>query len=45
MARRIGFSREKVNRKLHVWARAGWVAVERQGVLIRRLEPLEQLAP
>jgi CRP-like cAMP-binding protein len=45
MARRIGFSREKVNRRLHAWADEGVVAIERQGVLIRLPERLAALAP
>lgn len=45
MARRIGFSREKVNRRLHAWADEGWVAIERQGVLVRSPERLQALAP
>ena len=45
MARRIGFSREKVNRRLHAWATEGVVAVGRQGVLIRAPERLAALAP
>lgn len=45
MARRIGFSREKVNRRLNLWARAGWLSIEKSGVLLLRPEPLEQLVP
>jgi CRP-like cAMP-binding protein len=45
MARRIGFSREKVNRRLHAWADEGVVAIERQGVRIRAPERLAALAP
>jgi CRP-like cAMP-binding protein len=45
MARRIGFSREKVNRRLHAWADEGVVAIERQGVLVRVPERLAALAP
>ena len=44
MARRIGFSREKVNRKLHGWCETGWIAIERQGVRIKQAEPLQSLA-
>ncbi|HEY4031983.1 MAG TPA: Crp/Fnr family transcriptional regulator [Caulobacteraceae bacterium] len=44
MARRISFSREKVNRRLHAWADEGIVAIERQGVLIRAPERLAALA-
>jgi len=45
MARRIGFSREKVNRRLHAWAGEGWVALERQGVQVKVPERLAALAP
>jgi CRP/FNR family transcriptional regulator, cyclic AMP receptor protein len=45
IARRIGFSREKVNRRLHAWAAEGWVALERQGVQVRAPERLAGLAP
>jgi CRP-like cAMP-binding protein len=45
MARRIGFSREKVNRRLHAWADEGVVAIERQGVLVRAPDRLAALAP
>lgn len=34
MARRLGFSREKVNRKLHQWAEAGWVEMSAAGVRV-----------
>lgn len=37
MARRLGYSREKVNRKLAAWTQAGWIELGRQGV--RVLEP------
>lgn len=45
MARRIGFSREKVNRRLQAWADEGLVTIERQGVLIRAPGRLRALAP
>jgi CRP-like cAMP-binding protein len=45
MARRIGFSREKVNRRLHAWADEGVVAIERQGVRIKSAERLRAVAP
>lgn len=45
IARRIGFSREKVNRRLHAWAAAGWVALERRGVEVRAVGRLAALAP
>jgi DNA-binding transcriptional regulator LsrR (DeoR family) len=39
IARRIGASREKVNRKLHEWVSEGWVAISRSGVrLLQRRE-------
>jgi CRP/FNR family transcriptional regulator, cyclic AMP receptor protein len=37
IARRLGASREKVNRKLNIWARRGWVELDASGV--RVLEP------
>jgi len=37
IARRIGASREKVNRKLHEWVRLGWIEIAPQGV--RLLQP------
>jgi CRP/FNR family transcriptional regulator, cyclic AMP receptor protein len=37
LARRIGASREKVNRKLHEWNDEGWIAIGRSGVkLVKR---------
>jgi CRP-like cAMP-binding protein len=45
MARRIGFSREKVNRQLHRWSATGWLALERRGVRLLQSEALRQLAP
>jgi CRP-like cAMP-binding protein len=44
MARRIGASREHVNRKLRVWSDNGWISIEKQGVQIRQAEPLQALA-
>ncbi len=43
IARRLGFSREKVNRKLNDWAREGWVDLGAAGVTIRAPAPLEAL--
>ena len=43
MARRLGHSREKVNRKLASWTSAGWVAVTREGVRILDAGSLGQL--
>jgi len=34
IARRLSASREKVNRKLHAWAREGWVALASSGVRV-----------
>lgn len=34
MARRLGYSREKVNRKLNAWARLGWIKIGPSGVRI-----------
>lgn len=36
MARRIGASREKVNRKLHEWADEGWLRLSKSGVRIEK---------
>jgi CRP/FNR family cyclic AMP-dependent transcriptional regulator len=39
LARRIGASREKVNRKLHQWADEGWISMGRAGIkLVDRKE-------
>jgi CRP-like cAMP-binding protein len=43
LARRLGASREKVNRKLHAWGADGVVAVSRSGVRLARREVLERL--
>ena len=43
MGRRIGFSREKVNRKLHEWVREGWVEVAPAGIRMLAPERLEAL--
>ena len=45
MARRIGFSRVKVNQRLQAWARDGWVAIERHGLRIKSAKRLKALAP
>jgi CRP/FNR family cyclic AMP-dependent transcriptional regulator len=42
MARRLGVSRESVNRKLAAWARSGWISLSHSGV---RLDKPEALAP
>jgi CRP-like cAMP-binding protein len=43
IARRIGASREKVNRKLHDWADEGFVSLGRAGIRIERRAALERL--
>ena len=43
LARRVGASREKVNRKLRQWVDAGWVEVTASGIRILRAEPLQAL--
>jgi CRP-like cAMP-binding protein len=43
IARRIGASREKVNRKLHAWSHDGWVALSPQGVRLLQTDSLRAL--
>lgn len=43
IARRIGASREKVNRKLHDWADEGWVQIDRSGLKLLKRAELEGL--
>ena len=43
LARRIGASREKVNRKLHEWRDAGWVSIGRSGIKLLAREKLQTL--
>lgn len=43
ISRRLGYSREKVNRKLHSWAREGWVDLAPAGVRILAGPELEAL--
>lgn len=43
MARRLGASRERVNRKLHQWARQGWVQIQPTGLRLLRIQQLESL--
>lgn len=43
MARRIGASREKVNRKLQSWKAEGWIAIRRSGVRLERKDRLAAL--
>jgi CRP-like cAMP-binding protein len=40
MARRLGASREKVNRKLHAWVAQGWVEVTPSGVRLLEADAL-----
>jgi CRP-like cAMP-binding protein len=40
MARRLGASREKVNRKLHAWVAEGWVALTAAGVHLSETDAL-----
>ena len=43
IGRRLGFSREKVNRKIHEWVREGWVEVAPAGIRMLAPERLEAL--
>ncbi len=43
IARRIGASREKVNRKLHEWADEGWISMGRAGIKILVRDQLKAL--
>lgn len=43
LARRIGASREKVNRKLHEWVDEGWIVMGRSGVKIAARDKLKAL--
>jgi CRP/FNR family cyclic AMP-dependent transcriptional regulator len=43
LARRLGASREKVNRKLHDWGAKGWVEVTPAGVRLLQPQQLEDL--
>jgi CRP-like cAMP-binding protein len=43
IARRIGASREKVNRKLHEWADEGWISMGRAGIKIVARDQLKAL--
>ena len=43
IARRIGASREKVNRKLHEWADEGWISMGRAGIKILARDQLKAL--
>jgi CRP-like cAMP-binding protein len=40
LARRIGASREKVNRKLHEWSDEGWISLGRSGIKITARDKL-----
>jgi CRP-like cAMP-binding protein len=43
LARRIGASREKVNRKLHEWVDEGWIAMGRSGIRLTARDKLSAL--
>jgi CRP-like cAMP-binding protein len=43
LARRIGASREKVNRKLHEWVDEGWISMGRAGIKITARDKLKSL--
>jgi CRP/FNR family cyclic AMP-dependent transcriptional regulator len=43
LARRIGASREKVNRKLHEWADDGWISMGRAGIKLLARDKLNAL--
>lgn len=43
IARRLGLSREKVNRKLHAWADEGWVELSPAGIRILAASHLEAM--
>ncbi|MFZ4122681.1 MAG: Crp/Fnr family transcriptional regulator [Caulobacterales bacterium] len=44
MARRLGASREKVNRRLHTWSAQGYLSLSKTGVRLTRLDPLRTAA-
>ncbi len=43
LARRIGASREKVNRKLHEWVDEGWISMGRTGIKLLARDKLKAL--
>lgn len=43
LARRIGASREKVNRKLHEWVDEGWISMGRAGIKLLSRDKLKAL--
>ena len=43
IARRIGASREKVNRKLHEWVDEGWISMGRAGIKLMARDKLKAL--
>jgi CRP/FNR family cyclic AMP-dependent transcriptional regulator len=43
LARRIGASREKVNRKLHEWVNEGWISMGRAGIKLLARDKLSAL--
>ncbi|MCI3133619.1 helix-turn-helix domain-containing protein [Phenylobacterium aquaticum] len=44
LARRVGASREKVNRKLHAWVGEGLLRLDRSGVRILSTQRLRAVA-
>jgi CRP/FNR family cyclic AMP-dependent transcriptional regulator len=44
IARRLGHSREKVNRKLNQWVRGGWILIDRTGIKVLDLRQLQAQA-
>lgn len=43
LARRIGASREKVNRKLHEWSDEGWISLGRSGIKLLARDKLQAM--
>jgi len=43
LARRIGASREKVNRKLHEWVEEGWISMGRAGIKLVARDKLQSV--
>lgn len=43
LARRIGASREKVNRKLHEWSDEGWISLGRAGIKLVHRDKLQAM--
>jgi CRP/FNR family transcriptional regulator, cyclic AMP receptor protein len=38
-----GLSREEINRQLQVWAKAGWISLERRRITVLRPDALQNL--